>query len=203
MPGQQRDGLHLPGTANGAHVPCVLQPAGCAIWAGSRAALPWASVILRLPAEPAALAPCAWWRYRRLSPRERAGGTAQGMASHPSQRGSPRHSYCLQCRGCWLWGLVTQRPSWEKARGDAGVWRGALPGILSGHQPPGCRATSLPSLLAFQVLAMDQMLALVTAREVPRPRAEEGLLTTGAGWAGFLGSGFAASSWSKRWSCTA
>lgn len=100
-------------------------------------------------------------------------------------------------------GLVTQRPSWEKARGDAGVWRRALPGILSGHQPPGLLATSFPSLLAFQVLVMDQALALVTARRVRRPRAEEGLLTAEAGWAGFLGSGIAALSWSKCRSSTA
>lgn len=54
MPGQQCDSLRLPGTADGAHVPCVLQPSGCSIWAGSRAALARVSVILRLPAEAAA-----------------------------------------------------------------------------------------------------------------------------------------------------
>lgn len=103
-----------------------------------------------------------------------------GFSSRPAW--DPRHSCCLRCQGCWLWGLVAQCVPREKARGDAGVWRHALPGILSGLQSPGLLAASLPSLLAFRVLGMDQVLALETAREVPRPRAEEGLLTAEAAW---------------------
>lgn len=94
-------------------------------------------------------------------------------------------------------------PSWEKAQGDAGVWKHALPGILSGHHPHGLLAASFPSLLAFQVLIMDQALALVTAQEAPRLRAKEGLLTAEIGWTGVLESSFAASSWSKCRSSTA
>lgn len=104
------------------------------------------------------------------------------MASPPGQVGSPRHGCCLQCQCCWLWGLEAQCSPWDKARGNAGVWRNALPGISSGHQPPGLLATSFPSLLAFQVLGMDQVLALVTPQEVPSPKAEEVLLTAEEAW---------------------
>lgn len=50
-----------------------------------------------------------------------------------------------------------------------------------------CQGTSLldtlfPSLLAFQVLGMDQVLALVIPQEVPRLRAEEVLFTAEEAW---------------------
>lgn len=44
----QCDGLHLLGTASGAHVLYVLQPAGCSVWAGSRAGLSWVPAVLCL-----------------------------------------------------------------------------------------------------------------------------------------------------------
>ena len=53
------------------------------------------------------LAPCAWWLELEAWLIERQLGR---MASPPGQLGSPRHSCCLRCQGCWLWGLVAQCP---------------------------------------------------------------------------------------------
>lgn len=103
-----------------------------------------------------------------------------GFSSRPAWE--PQAQLLPAVSGVLALGLGSPVPPQEKARGDAGVWRRALPGILSGLQSPGLLATSLPSLLAFRVLSMDQVLALETAREVPRPRAEEGLLTAEAAW---------------------
>lgn len=123
----------------------------------------------------------------------------QRDAVHIPSRSSPlgEFSYFISAK------CFSISPSWEKAPGDAGVWKHALPGILSGHHPHGLLASSFPSLLAFQVLIMDQALALVKAQEVLRPGAKEGLLTAEIGWTGVLWSSSAVSSWSRCRSYTA
>lgn len=92
----------------------------------------------------------------------------------PSQLGTSRHS-CHQ--GCWLHGLL---PFVSLGEGLGQCW--CLETCLAWHffKEPASQLSG--HFISQPGLGMDQVLILVTAQEVPKPRAEEVLPTAEAAW---------------------